>query len=67
VKVIGILLYLWLVDGKPQVKLEQIPFRTVEECQVEGNKRIQKLLIEPSFVQGLHAECVGIPVTEAKK
>lgn len=62
-----ILLYVILQDGKPQVRLEQIPTRSVETCAEEGKTRIAKQREDPNFIGGLFADCIALSVTEAKK
>lgn len=55
--IVGVLLYIMLVDGQPQVQLEQRPFKTMEVCMAETGKRAREIGVSPRFVDGLHAGC----------
>ncbi len=65
--IVLLLLYIVLQDGKATVKLTQVPTRSVEACQAEGQRRIAEQIKDPSFIGGLYADCVELNVTEAKK
>ncbi len=65
--IVLLLLYIVLQDSKPQVKLEQVPTRSIEACQAEGQRRIAAQMENPNFIGGLYANCIELPIVEAKK
>lgn len=66
-KFLLLVLYIWLQDGKPTPKLDQIPAATTAECAETGKRRIVELENNPNFVGGLFAGCVELPVVQAKR
>ena len=67
IKFLAVLLYVWLgSDGAAYIKMDQRAFDTLDQCQTEGIKRTRELSADPSFVQGLFAKCLELPVREAK-
>lgn len=62
-KVILLLVYLY---GNPmELKVEQKPFDTGEQCEAAGEQRAQQLVADDKFVAGILAACVPATVTEA--
>jgi hypothetical protein len=65
-KFVAVLLYVWLTSsGQPVVKLDQQSYNTLQECQSKGIETIKTLATNPLFVQGLFAQCLEMPVTQA--
>jgi hypothetical protein len=60
-----VLLLLW-INSSGEVVLEQHPTASIEECMAKGQARIDAQMLEPSFDRGLFADCVELPVVEAK-
>jgi hypothetical protein len=55
-KVLLVMLYLW----SGQVKLEQQPFKNIEECQIKAGKITEELTKDPRFEGGFGAWCVEL-------
>jgi len=61
------MLYLWLdPSGQPQVKLVKQAYADMETCKADGQARVQSLVKDPRFVQGLYAGCMPLEGQEAK-
>lgn len=67
VQVILVLLYLIVNDGKPQVVLEKRVMKSMEQCEEEGPKLVEKIVEKPNFAMGLYAGCLPDTIVEAKK
>ena len=53
-KIVLVLLYIWNGD----IKLEQIPMKSLEHCEEAGVRYIEKLNEDPRLNQGLYAKCM---------
>ena len=47
------------------LKMEQSPYKSMQECLDACSGRITELEKHPSFVGGLFSRCVELPVLEA--
>jgi hypothetical protein len=62
IKTILVLLYVW----SGQLKLDQVPFASHEECLKEAPAIMDKQMKDPRFEQGLFAACLNMKASEAK-